>query len=203
MPVIPSISASVVFLLIMLLSGPVAAFDTRQLSGDDERRLAAGEVLIGIRLVSDSSAHVTAVMHVPARRGTVWSVITNCERSPDYVPYLRSCRILERSANRQEDIRELIGEWGVLPFDLRSVVRSGYDKPRSIKFENVAGDLAGLNGEWRLESISRNTATRVIYEARLVTPVLLPISLMQGSIETDIPKVLNALRDEIIKQRHR
>ncbi len=188
-----------VLLFTVLLSGRASAFDTPQLTAGDEQRLMAGDVLVDVKAVSTSSFVVTAIIDVPARRGIVWRVMTNCERSPDYVPYLRSCRVLKTSANRREDIRELIGEWGVVPLDIRSVVRSGYEKPKRIRFEKVAGDFAELSGEWRLDPVYRNNATRVTYHAKLAVPILMTTFYTRSAVEADIAKVLNALRDEIIR----
>ncbi|HKJ63211.1 MAG TPA: hypothetical protein VKA94_14655 [Hyphomicrobiales bacterium] len=56
-----------------------------------------------------------------------------------------------------------------------------------------------LSGEWRLDRVRKTGATRIIYEAKISIPLLDPASLARGAIETDIPKTLNALRDEVIR----
>ncbi len=186
-----------IFLTTLLLPLPASAFNTKHLSKNDDRRLKAGEVLVDVKPAGSSAAIVSAAIDIPANREIVWSIMTDCERSPQFIPDLKSCRVLKRRIDGKGDIREHIVSWGMLLPNVRSVFRSEYQQPESIRFEKVGGDFSELSGEWRLDRVGKTGATRIIYEAKVSIPLLVPTSLVRSAIETDIPKTLKALRDEV------
>jgi len=199
-----SISRSIIpvllFLIACLQAAPVFAFNGRHLTDSDQERLVAGEPLVDIKSAGDNTVVIAAAIDIPARREIVWKILTDCENSPDYLPNLTSCRVLKRSTDGHEDVREFIGDWGLLLPSLRSVVRSGYDKPKRIRFETLDGDFSELSGEWRFEPVGQNTATRVIYLAKVAMPALIPSFVALDFIESDIPQTLNALRKEVLNK---
>jgi ribosome-associated toxin RatA of RatAB toxin-antitoxin module len=171
----------------------------KQLTDVEQRRLRAGHAFVRVKPLRNSSIVILAAIDMPASREVVWKILTDCKNSSGQIPYVRSCRILTSSSDGREDIREFVGDLGILA--VRSVIRSGYDKPTRITFKAIGGDFAELSGEWRFEPVDKNQATRVTYEAELSIPKLIPGFLARDAIEADVPRILIDLRDIVIRSR--
>ena len=79
---------------------------------------------------------------------------------------------------------------------VRSVFRSRYIPFETIAFQRVEGDLAMMEGEWRLVPLKAGKETRLFYRARITPGWPVPDGLVRAAIEADVPKTLTALRRE-------
>jgi hypothetical protein len=201
MPTFLSMRVAIFSLLLAVAWAPALSFSARQFTETEQQHLIAGQALVEVKPSKGSTVLVTAAIDMPAPREIVWQVITDCKNSSAFMPYVRSCRILNGSAGGHEDVREFVGDLGFLVPSIRSVVRSGYDKPRRISFLAIGGDFTELSGEWRLESVDGDRATRVTYQARIAIPRLIPLSFARDAIEADVPQTLIRLRNVVISRR--
>ena len=127
----------------------------------------------------------------------------DCERARRFFAGLEVCRVLQESPDKSWDIREHQVRWlWFLPM-VRSVFRSDYVPVREINFRRVEGDLKQLEGQWRLEPIKNGTSTRLHYTARVDPGFPVPNSVVRASLESDIPKTLKALREEVAGGKRR
>jgi uncharacterized protein YndB with AHSA1/START domain len=162
-----------------------------------EARLAAGGVLVEAAVdEAEEAARVSAVVDIAATPETVWAVMTDCARAPNFVPNLVSCRILESDPGGAWDVREHIVDWAWFLPNVRNVFRSDYERPRVLRFKRVDGDMARSEGAWRLEPLKGGAATRLFYSALLSPKSWIPPSMALSSVKEDVPKVLLALRRE-------
>lgn len=162
-----------------------------------EARLAAGGVLVEAAVDdAEEAARVSAVVDIAAPPETVWAVMTDCAKAPNFVPDLVSCRILESDPRGTWDVREHIVDWAWFLPNVRNVFRSDYQRPRVLRFKRVDGDMARSEGEWRLEPLKSGAATRLSYTALLSPKSWISPSLALSSVKEDVPKVLLALRRE-------
>ena len=161
-------------------------------------RLVAGEVIFSI--VPDdrgAAGRIEAAIDIPAPPPTVWRVMLDCARAARFVSGLESCRIVEADPAGRWDVREHRINMLTLVPRLRNVFRSSYEPHRTIAFSRVDGDLSILEGAWRLEPIQAGAGTRLRYEARIGLAAPIPDFIVRGAVESDLPRMLKALSQEV------
>ena len=178
---------------------PVPHASAFEIGADELRRLKAREVLVNV--VPDDSGEadgqIEAVIDVAAPPAKVWTVMLDCQRALKFMEGLKSCRVLERGPNDAWDIREHKSKWLAILPEMRSVFRSEYVRDKEIKFKRVEGDIKFLQGGWRLEPLNGSAGTRLFYRARIGISAPVPGFILRGALESDVPKRLEALRDDV------
>ncbi len=170
-----------------------------QVTADEEARLRRGEVVARIIQERGPGGRLVAAIDIPAAPSVVWSVMLDCARAPAYVPGLDSCRIVEAAADGGSDVREHRIRWIALLPRLTLRFRSTYIAEREIRVTRISGDLAAMQGAWRLEALNDGRATRLHYDFRIVPSTLLPSGLVRAGLLRDTPKVLEAVRTEVAR----
>lgn len=145
----------------------------------------------------DADGHITAQLDIAAPPERVWSVMLDCELAPKYLTALKSCKVLEASADGLTDIREHRSRWLALLPETVSVFRSIYKPAREITFERVGGDFRVLKGHWLLQPLIGGQATRLSYEAHVGVDMPVPGFLIRSALEQDVPQFLSAFRAEV------
>jgi carbon monoxide dehydrogenase subunit G len=140
-----------------------------------------------------SSGMIRAAIDIAAPQAAVWSVMTDCALAPRMVDNLKSCRILDRDPQGRWDIREQVSRMTFIP-SVRTVFREDFDPPQKMTFHRTGGDLAVIEGEWRL--IPHGDGVRVTYEARVAAPFSVPGWVARIALRHDVPQALLALRRE-------
>ncbi|MEQ1714449.1 MAG: SRPBCC family protein [Hyphomicrobium sp.] len=162
--------------------------------------LNAGEAIVRISAdeTGEADGHIEAAIDIAATPEKVFAAMVDCARALKFVAELTECKILESSADGRSDVREHHSRWlSILP-EMVSVFRSDYVPNREIRFARVRGDLAFLKGSWQLEPLRGGTVTRVLYDARVGISMPLPGFMIRGALEADVPKLLKALRTEVV-----
>lgn len=184
------------FLLILAVlaaAGPAWAMD---LPPAAQAALDRGKPYVEVRPdVDGSSGVIRAAIDIAAPQGVVWSVVTDCALAPRMVDNLKSCRILERDPQGRWDIREQVSKMSFVP-SVRTVFREDFDPPDRMTFHRTGGDLAVLEGEWRLTP--HGDGVRVTYEARVAAPFSAPGWVARIALRHDVPQALLALRREAL-----
>ncbi|MGE0063834.1 MAG: SRPBCC family protein [Xanthobacteraceae bacterium] len=178
--------------LTLLMALPAAA---QAPTPDEAAALAAGEPAVNVAMDSAiDAARVRAAIDIPAPPATVWSVMTDCAHMMRFVPGLESCRVVEADPQGRWDVREHKINWAWFLPNIRTVFRADYDKPKTIKFRRIGGDLKMSEGQWRL--VPRDGGTRLLYDALVAADVPVPNFVVLEAIRTDMAKVLRQLRAE-------
>jgi hypothetical protein len=168
------------------------------LTPEETAALANGEPAVEAHIdPAIDAARVRAVIDIPRAPALVWSVMTDCARMLRFVPGLESCRVIEADPQGRWDVREHRINWAWFLPNIRTVFRADYDKPKTIKFRRIGGDLKRSEGEWRLEP--RDGGTRLFYRAILAADVPAPSFIVVGAIQKDMTTVLRQLREECEK----
>jgi hypothetical protein len=63
-----------------------------------------------------------------------------------------------------------------------------------MRFRQIAGDMSGSSGEWRLVALDAGRRTRVFYSARLKLPSGPPGAIARTMLRGDAPAALEGLR---------
>jgi len=136
---------------------------------------------------------IKASIDIDAPPEAVWQVLVNCAAAPRLMVNLKTCRVIDRDPAGHWDVRETISRGALLP-GIRVVMRADYDRPNTIRFHRVDGDLRVLEGEWRLTSIDGGAETHLTYESRVAGPFAAPGFLLRGVLRHDMPVTLVNLR---------
>lgn len=192
-----------------LLPGVVLVFITiagsnlnaqESLTQNQRAKLATGAVLIDVSLEkSGSEARVRAVLDIPVSTKVIWNVLLDCERAPQFLTGLESCRILKMSRDGLWDLREHRVRWSWFFPEMQCIVRSDYVVNRVIRFRRTGGDLRSLKGNWTFQEIHAGDATRLFYESHIDPGWVLPGGLTRSVLLQDVPIMLRALRREAIR----
>jgi ribosome-associated toxin RatA of RatAB toxin-antitoxin module len=120
----------------------------------------------GSPLVSGSQGRYVARILVNANRDAVWSVLTDYNNFPKFLPNIVSTTILETNGNQK--VVEQVDSRQVFLFTITSRVRLAITESdrRKVEFRQVDGDLQSINGYWQLEPIAA-------YEGATPTQVLI------------------------------
>jgi hypothetical protein len=179
---------------LLAFASPAQALD---LPPRAEAVLQRGRPFVEVKPAPDgSSGEILGAIDIPAPLEAVWATITDCSLAPKMATDLKSCRVLERDPGGRWEVREHVSKGGLIP-PVRSVFRSDYDKPHLIRFHRIGGDLAVLEGEWRLSRLP-DGEVRVIYENRVAAPFRIPGAIARMVLRHDVPAALLALRREAV-----
>ena len=172
-----------------------------RIDADGARHLRAGGVLFVVTEDDSGVAdgRIEAVIDIAAPPPAVFAVMTDCARTLKFVDQLTACKVLETSPDGSYDIREHHSRWLAILPEMVSVFRSDYIPDREIRFSRVRGDLKFLKGSWQLQPMSGGRATRLSYEARVGIGMPIPGFIIRASLEADVPRLLKALRDEVLR----
>lgn len=139
----------------------------------------------------------------PARRWKVLRLITRVQDFPRFMPNVKGCQILSKTS------RGAITSWhvelGGLPIRWKQEDRFDF-KNFTVHFKLVEGDLAKLEGEWRLGADDQgNTELRVQVEARLGLPQVEEVvgEIVGQALKENFNAMLLAFEDMIAMQRYR
>ncbi len=178
-------------------AGPAAA---QAIDAAGMKKLAEGGVLMAINADEQGSAAlIDAVIDIPVSRHVLWTTMLDCERMKRAVGGLEGCRVIERDPQGSWDVREHIMSWSWLLPNVRSVFRSDFTGEEKISFRRVDGDLAILEGEWRLEPLNGGAATRLYYKTRVGASIPVPAFIIRDALDADVRETMLQLRDEAIR----
>lgn len=185
-------------LLAMTFATPCRA-DVR-IDAEAAKQLRAGEVLFEVTPDESGEAdgRITAVIDIAAPPSAVFAVMVDCARALKFVQELTVCKVLKTSPDGSYDVREHHSRWLAILPETVSVFRSDYVPDREIRFSRVSGDLKFLQGTWKLQPMAGGQATRLFYDARVGVDMPIPAFMIRASLEADVPRLMKALRQEVL-----
>lgn len=105
-------------------------------------------------LDGESTAEVNASIE------TVWALVEDVERAPEWQGGLKALRALERDSDGRAVRCESENDAKVKT--VKSIVRFTYDPPTRLSWTQEKGDLKSVSGSWELEDLG-GERTRVRY----------------------------------------
>ena len=160
-------------------------------------RLARGEVVVRVDPSNgQKSERVEAAILIDAASEPIWKLINDCRQTPEFIPGLKSCRVLQQDG-AGDLIEHRVKISRLLP-EVKYVFRAQYQRNERIDFKRTSGDLKEFEGSWVLESVNGGKPqTLVVYSIFLDAGFLLPQWAMRMLLCQDLPGVLLALRNRI------
>jgi len=148
----------------MSLAPPLNQLDT-DLSPAQQRDLQQGEVLL-----IGSEGDYTVLSLVQATPDTVWSVLTNYEQFPEFLPSVVASRVLERRDNRVLVERKDRRKIGFMPIRVKIVTENiENSRDRVIDYRMVDGTLDEMTGTWELTSVPSDDGAEQTLLAQKIT----------------------------------
>jgi ribosome-associated toxin RatA of RatAB toxin-antitoxin module len=182
-------------LLALLLAGVALAAGGPELGEAERARLLRGEVVVW-GAAPDHPREVAAAVLIDAPATRVWEVMVDCPHAPEFVPGMRSCRVLEHAADH-DVIEHRVKVFAFLP-EVRYTFRADYQHGERIDFERTGGDLKAMEGSWTLARVEERTLVR--YSVYLDPGFLVPRWAVRRALRSDLPKLLVALRARVLAE---
>jgi hypothetical protein len=156
-------------------------------------RLNTGEVLLKSIKEDRGTVTIELAIAINADWQAIWSILTACEISPEYVPHVIACSRIDSVADGNSELfLQTVKPAFFLPrFD--HVFRLDYLPPERIIVSHISGPIERMDGSWRL--IERpDQQIALIYRLTLKPDFPVPRFFVRNSLERDLPEVLREIR---------
>jgi len=165
-----------------------------------QRQLAAGQVVVTTVSAVDPArprGQIRAAVRIKASPEAIWTVMTDCRQTPQFVPGLKGCRRIDGAPDGSwEDIEHEVRYSWLLP-TVRYVIHARYDRPHRIDFRRISGDLKEEEGTWLLIASADASATLLEYEVYVDPGFWVPQFLVARSLRRDLPAALTGLKNRV------
>lgn len=152
----------------------------------------------------DKAYQVTSSGTVQATPALVWRVLTDYDHLADYLPNLKSTRVVSRTGGKV--ILEQVGAARFLFFSqtIRLVVQVDERTPDRIDIELIEGDMKAFRARWELSPLAGatgTTGTRVAYSATIVPKFDVPGIIGTSVVRKDIARMMAAVLSRVDRQQ--
>jgi coenzyme Q-binding protein COQ10 len=140
-------------------------------------------------------AAITREVLVAAAPERLFDVIADYDRYAEFVPGLKSCRVVARRADAIDVEYEL--DLGVKR--IRYVLRHVEERPRKMTWSLVSGDwMKHSSGGWELSPEGQGTRARYTVDTQIAKPALVPQALVDRVADeltrVQLPRTLDAFK---------
>ncbi len=136
---------------------------------------------------------ITSSGTVAATPAVVWRILTDYNHLADYLPNLKSTRVVSRNGDRV--IVEQLGTARFLFFSqaIRLVVQVQERPPDRIDISLIDGDMKVYRASWVLSPSADAAGTRVVYNATIVPKFDVPGIVGTNVVRKDIARMMAAV----------
>lgn len=144
---------------------------------------------------------VHAGFFVPATPQTVWKVLTDYDRFPQFVPTMPASKVIARNGPEVTVEQDVRGTMFFFSRKIHLVVRVLEQPYTRIDIGLVSGDMKRYEAHWELiqETQDGIGGTRIDYRGRMEPDFFLPSLFGRSLIKSDGEKMLDAVVAEIGK----
>ena len=141
------------------------------------------------------ASSVTQEIVIAAPPSKVFDVIAAYERYPEFVPSVKTCRVLRQDIGVEVELELDLGVKRI-----RYTLRHLEERPRRVSWSLVRGDWMKVsNGSWELsEEGSGRTRARYTVEVQIAKPPLVPQALIDRVTDeltrVQLPRTLEAFK---------
>jgi hypothetical protein len=136
---------------------------------------------------------------VAATQKEVWDVLVDYERMPAFLNNIQENRIIQRVGNRIILFQRGTAILGPFSSSIESTRQVDLVPMREIRSHVLAGDIKKSTGVVIVEP--GLTETKVIYHNETTPHINLPFVLTRSSIESQIRRQLELMRNEILRRK--
>jgi ribosome-associated toxin RatA of RatAB toxin-antitoxin module len=172
--------------------------DSSELAGVNAELLQL--VQVQTEALAGRERKISASIDISATPTNIWTVLTDYENLPDFIPNLKVSRRLDHP---QGGLRlEQVGTQRFLRlnFSARVVLDLEEQCPDRIQFQMVEGDLKAYAGYWQLEALGDSPVnTRLSYSVQVTPKRTMPVALIEKRLSQDLAINLAAIRQRVIE----
>lgn len=130
---------------------------------------------------------------VAAAPAAVWRILTDYNHMADYVPDMKSARVVERDGNTV--ILEQHGAARLLFFsrDIRLVVQVHEQAPNRIDVSLIDGDMKVYRCKWEIVPVAATGGSKILYTATIEPKFYVPGLVGASLVKNDIAKMMKAV----------
>jgi ribosome-associated toxin RatA of RatAB toxin-antitoxin module len=141
----------------------------------------------------DKVYQITSSGTVAATPAVVWRILTDYDHFADYLPNLKSVRVVSRDGDRV--IVEQLGAARFLFFSqtIRVKVQVHERAPDRIDLSLVDGDMKVYRASWELIPLPGGAGTRLVYNATIEPKFDVPGIVGVGVVREDIARMMAAV----------
>jgi uncharacterized membrane protein len=173
------------------------------LSDAEARLVARREVLVRATLdANHRRGTVRAAVLIDAPPSVVFHAMTRCVDAFEFVPHLKSCRVLDSAPDASWGVVEHEIDFGWYTPRIRWTFRADFVPDKSIAFRQISGDFKKNEGAWELEAGADGQSTVLKYRAAIDPPGFIPNWLARSTYKRELPQMLDDLR-QLCEVRHR
>lgn len=186
--------ARALLLLVAAAGAAGAAADEIDTDWIDFAEVRLGEVVHRTGKADRLTATVDVALRIEAGPEAIWSVLTACEVSPEYVPHVERCERLEvldggAAALFVQEVKPAF----FLP-SFEHVFRLDYEPYTRIEVSRVSGPLNYMQGTWHL--LEQDDGSTLLVHSLAVDPGMpIPRFIVRARLRNDVPEVLEAVRE--------
>ena len=186
------------FSLLLLCAAPWSAPAWAQAPRLDTPRLKVEVKRIEVDAQRMYEVNANAV--VQAAPAAVWKTLTSYERMSEFVPDLRSCRVLSRNGNEVIIEQQGMARFLFMNHPIHLVVRAMETPMTAIDIDLVSGDMRHYESRWTLAPMPETGGTRIVFSSRLMPGFYVPGMLGTTMIRGDIERMMGAVMARIDSQ---
>ena len=136
---------------------------------------------------------IAARGEVAAPPAAVWRILTDYNRMAEFVPDLRSARVVSRSGDLA--VVEQFGSARLLFFrrDIHLVVQVREQPMTRIDVSQVDGDMKVYRCSWQLVPVPETGGTRVVYSGTMAPNFYVPGMFGAKLVRSDVDRMLRAV----------
>jgi carbon monoxide dehydrogenase subunit G len=140
------------------------------------------------------------VMFAPVPVDLAWTVLTDFDHMPTWVPNVRESRIASRDADSMTVEQRGVARFGPLSFPYTSVRRMQLDPPKTIRSTQVSGSMRRMTSLMTLEG--EGEGTRFNYHLELEPAGLAAALLSKDFVSHEIVEQFTAVIGEMVRRSH-
>eukprot|EP00172_Hildenbrandia_rubra_P003966 Plantae.Rhodophyta-Hildenbrandia_rubra.ctg7178.p1 GENE.Plantae.Rhodophyta-Hildenbrandia_rubra.ctg7178~~Plantae.Rhodophyta-Hildenbrandia_rubra.ctg7178.p1 ORF type:complete len:281 (-),score=70.99 Plantae.Rhodophyta-Hildenbrandia_rubra.ctg7178:1033-1875(-) len=172
-----------------------------------DKVVVVGEDMVKVRLrvedVGGRQRRISGGLDVEGDVGDVWRVLTDYVGMQRYMPNILESRVVDLEEGGDVGLEQVGIISRRLGLKSRMVMRVREREGRWIRFSRVEGrDFTEFEGEYMVRSVGDGVC-RLEYEVFAVPMPLFPVALVERKIVKEVPVMLAAVREEVLKVKER
>lgn len=156
-------------------------------------------IQVEVRREADT-AYVDAAFFVPVPRVVAWSVLTDYERMPVFMPDVNASKVLQRSGNKLRVSQTGTVYFGPIPIPFEYLREVELTPSSAIRSVAIGGSVK--SGIVETSLLEAPGGTRIVYRSEGVPTLWLPFGLGESFIRKTVKEKITATREEMVR-RHR
>lgn len=133
----------------------------------------------------------------------VYTLARDVEAFPEFMPDLKSVKVLERNPDGNHLVTEFVGIVKEFKTTIKWTEEDHWDdQAKTCKFELVKGDFKSYSGVWTFEPANGGTKFTSVIDFEYDIPLIGPIikTLIAKKMKQNVDNMLNAIKEKVERE---